>query len=104
MVDLSFTFTSTCWLWQAEKAAWHFVTLPKDKSEEITFFNDNLTEKKRGWGAVKVRATVGKTTWETSIFPSKQKDAYILPIKADVRKKENIAVEQEIEITLAIDL
>jgi len=104
MVDLSFTFKSTCWLWQAEKGAWHFVTLPKDKSEEITFFNNNLTEKKRGWGAVKVRATVGKTVWETSIFPSKEKKAYILPIKADVRKKGKIAVGQEVEIALAIDL
>lgn len=28
MIDLSFSFTSQCWLWQSEKAAWHFITLP----------------------------------------------------------------------------
>lgn len=104
MVDLSFSFTSKCWLWQAEKAAWHFVTLPKDKSEEISFFNDNLTEKKRGWGAVKVRATVGCTSWNTSIFPSKQYSAYILPIKAEVRKKEGILENTDVKVALQIEL
>jgi len=63
MVDLSFTFTGGCWLWQAEnQVSWHFVTLPQDKSEEIKFFNENLHGKKRGWGAVRVRVTIGKTT------------------------------------------
>lgn len=104
MVDLSFTFTGVCWLWQAEKAAWHFVTLPKNKSEEIAFFNENLSHKKRGWGAVKVRVTVGNTSWETSIFPSKQYNAYILPIKAEVRKKEKILVESDVVVTLEIDV
>lgn len=103
MVDLSFTFTGTCWLWQAEKAAWHFVSLPEDKSEEIKFFSDNMSVKKRGWGAVKVIAKIGKTKWSTSIFPQKS-GAYILPIKADVRKKENILLEHEVEVTLVINV
>ncbi len=104
MIDLSFTFTGRCWLWQAEKAAWHFITLPTDKSVEISFFNDTATEKKRGWGAVKVCATIGNTSWETSIFPSKQYGAYILPIKAEVRKKEGIALNDDVNVTLQIDI
>jgi len=103
MVDLSFTFTAKCWLWQAEKAAWHFVSLPTDKSEEIKFFNDNLTTKKRGWGAVKVVARIGQTAWSTSIFPQKTGE-YILPIKADVRKAENIVEGGDVEIHLTIDI
>jgi hypothetical protein len=62
MINLSFEFIAECWLWHAEKAAWRFISLPKDKSEEIKFFNENLYHKKRGWGAVRVEATIGNTT------------------------------------------
>ncbi len=51
MVDLSFAFTGKCWIWQG-KGAWYFVTLPKDKSEEIKFFSENYHGKRRGWGSV----------------------------------------------------
>lgn len=103
MVDLSFSFTAPCWLWQAEKAAWHFVNLPADKSEEIKFFNENLTAKKRGWGAVKVIAKIGQTEWETSIFPQKN-GSYILPIKAAVRKAEKILDGNTVTVALTIVL
>ncbi len=103
MIDLSFAFTGKCWLWQSEKAAWHFVTLPKDKSEEIAFFNESMQMKKRGWGSVRVIATVGATEWKTSIFPQKE-GHYILPIKAEVRKKENILVDNDVSVMLNIDV
>lgn len=99
-MDLAFEFTTQCWLWQAEKAAWHFVTLPENQSEEIKFFSENNTTKKRGWGAVKVKAMIGETTWETSIFPHKESNAYILPIKASVRKAESIEVGREINVAI----
>ncbi len=101
-MDLAFEFTAECWLWQAEKAAWHFVTLPEDQSEEIKFFSENNSTKKRGWGAVKVKATIGDTTWETSIFPHKESNAYILPIKAAVRKSEQFQASDTVTVKLAI--
>lgn len=104
MIDLSFSFSGECWLWQTDKAAWHFVTLPKDKSEEIAFFNENMSVKKRGWGSVRVIATIGNTEWKTSIFPQAKAGTYILPIKADVRKAEKILVGKMVHITLKIDL
>ncbi len=104
MIDLNFTFTSECWLWHGGKASWHFITLPKDKSEEIKFFDENMHEKRRGWGAVRVLVTIGKTSWETSIFPASQLDAYILPIKADVRKKEKFAAGDEVKVSLKINV
>lgn len=90
-------------MWQG-KGAWHFVTLPKDKSEEIKFFSENLHGKRRGWGAVRVLVTIGHTTWQTSIFPHSKADAYILPIKSDVRKKEKIAPDDTIKVTLEISI
>jgi hypothetical protein len=102
MIDLSFHFTSTCWLWQAEKAAWHFISLPKEQSEEIKFFNDNLSHKKRGWGSVRVEAKIGETRWKTSIFPQTKEGVYLLPIKAEVRKKEKILAGEKVDINLTI--
>jgi hypothetical protein len=103
MTELNFSFTSACWLWQSQTTSWHFITLPKDKSEEIHYFDANLRFKKRGWGAVRVTATIGQTTWETSVFPHKALQAYILPIKADVRKKESVLNTQETTVSLIID-
>jgi Domain of unknown function (DUF1905) len=102
MLDLSFSFVGKCWLWHGGKAAWHFITLPEDKSEEIKYFNENMHEKRRGWGAVRVQATIGNTSWETSIFPSSELKAYILPVKADVRKNEKITVGNDVKISLQI--
>lgn len=104
MVDLSFDFVGECWLWKAEKAAWHFITLPQDKSEEIKFFNENLHGKQRGWGAVRVEVTIGDTSWETSIFPASQLNAYLLPIKAEVRKNEKISLSDSVRVMLKITL
>jgi hypothetical protein len=104
MIDLSFSFVGKCWLWHGGKAAWHFISLPQDKSEEIKFFDENMHEKRRGWGAVRVQVTIGKTTWETSVFPASTLDAYILPIKAEVRKKEKIAVDDEVKVSLKINV
>ena len=104
MIDLSFSFSGDCWRWQSTATAWYFITLPEDKSEEIKFFSENVHGKRRGWGAVRVQATIGETTWQTSIFPHSKINAYILPIKADVRKKEKILVDSMVEVQLKIKI
>lgn len=101
MIDLSFSFIGRCWLWQG-KGAWHFITLPQDKSEEIKFFSENMSSKRRGWGAVRVKAKIGNTSWETSFFPHKAEKAYILPIKAEVRKKEKLHAGEETHVDIQI--
>lgn len=85
-------------LWQAE-AAWHFAVLPKKDSGII---RERFAHAARGWGSQKVRATIGNTSWTTSIFPDKKAGAYLLPLKADVRKKEGIAAGDTIKLTLEI--
>lgn len=100
MIDFSFSFVGECWVWHGKQGAWHFITLPTDKSEEIKFFDEHIHEKRRGWGAVRVVVTIGTTTWETSIFPHSQAGAYILPLKADVRKKEKIGAGDNVTVKL----
>jgi len=99
MIDLEFSFTSEIWLWQAEKAAWHFVALPVEMSEDIKAFTKHLA---RGFRSVKVEAQIGDTSWKTSIFPSKEREAYILPIKKSVRTAEDIGAASVVTVDLRI--
>ena len=105
MLELDFTFVEKCWLWQAEnQVSWHFVTVPKNNSEEIKFFADNHFGKRRGWGAVRVTVTIGSSEWQTSIFPSKSLDAYMLPIKQAVRNKEQFGVGDQVKVQLKVSI
>jgi len=99
MIDLEYSFISEVWLWQAEKSAWHFVALPSEMSEDIKAFTKHLA---RGFKSVKVEARIGETSWKTSIFPSKERGAYILPIKKSVRVAEDIGVNSVITVYLTI--
>lgn len=72
--------------------AWHYVNVPLDLVPKI---------KSLGWGSYPVLVTVGKTTWRTSIFPIK-KDNYFIPLKKEIRVKENIFAGDEVKITFQL--
>lgn len=85
----AFEFSATVWQWQGDgPATWRFVTLPFEVTDEIDDITTNAT---RGFGSVRVKVTIGHTTWTTSIFPSKEQKSFILPVKASVRKDESLA-------------
>ena len=82
------------------KGAWYFSTLPKKQSKEIKERYSGPF--RRGWGSVPVAVTIGSTTWNTSIFPDKIADAYLLPVKAGVRKKEGIEPGKQLAYSIEI--
>lgn len=86
------------WLYSGN-GAWHFVTLPKKQSDDI---KKKYGARKRGWGSLPVRVSVGATSWKTSIFPDKMSGAYVVPLKADVRKKESIRNKQRITFDIEV--
>ncbi len=90
---------SEVWLYPGESANWHFISVPKRESEEI---KKNFAKNQRGWGSLPVMVTIGKTSWKTSIFPDKKSGTFLLPLKADVRKKEGIYKGDKISFTLEI--
>lgn len=97
-------FTSPCWLYSG-KGAWYFVTLPPDSAAEISYFSKALNGGKRtGWGSVRVTVQVGKTVWQTSLFPDSKNKSYVLPIKAAVRKAENIVEGNIIEVRVSMPM
>ncbi len=55
----------------------------------------------RGFGSLKVTATIGDSTWRTSVFPSRN-EGWMLPVKAAVRKAEGIGEGDEVELVLEV--
>ena len=82
-MEALFEFVAELFEWEGN-GAWHFVALPADVADDI----EGAAKVKGGFGSVPVRATVGHTTWETSLFPDKSRGTYVLPIKKAVRVAE----------------
>ena len=94
----TYTMRSEAWPYPG-MAAWRFLTLPKKQSAEI---KQKFGKQARGWGSLPVLVTIGKTHWSTSIFPDKKSGSYLLPLKAKVRKAENIADNSFVTFSLTI--
>lgn len=86
MIDLDFTFEGELWIYPGSKP-WHFITLPIEIADHIKIFQSPKT----GFGSVRVSVTIGASKWQTSLFPAKDANSYFLPVKADIRKKENLS-------------
>ncbi len=80
-------------------SGWRFLLLPKEDGAEI---RENFASRAKGWGSLPVSVTIGKTTWETSIFPDKKAGTYLLPLKAKVRKAEDIWDDSKVTLTLTL--
>lgn len=94
-----YEFKAEVWKWPG-MAAWHFVTVNLEVAVRIR--EDRAGTPRVGWGSIPVNVTVGNTTWKTSIFPDKKSGSYLLPMKADVRKKENISAGDTVSVQLFI--
>jgi hypothetical protein len=103
----TYTHTTPLWIWTSDKApaSWHFLTLDGDVAEAIhaTALMRRLEgERRKGWGSIKVTATIGETSWCTSIFPAKDLGGYMLPVKASVRKMEGIVAGEVVTVTVTL--
>jgi hypothetical protein len=74
-------FTAEVWHWRGP-APWYFVTVPEDGCKELAAASAVVSY---GWGMVPVAARIGQVEWETSLWP--KDGAYIVPLKADIRKR-----------------
>lgn len=94
-----YEFDAEPWRWAGNGAQWVFVTTPDDVADEVESLQ---TGAGRGFGAVKVRVTVGPTTWDTSMFPSSEHRAYILPLKAAARAAAHIEVGTPVRVRITL--
>jgi Domain of unknown function (DUF1905) len=83
---VTFTFDAELWRYQHDNP-WYFLTLPVDDSQRIREETDGL---RKGFGSVRVEATIGASTWRTSVFPDSKSQCFVLPVKKQVRRSEHI--------------
>ena len=83
---MKYEFEGAVHRWTANPA-FFLVSLPGNISEEIREISDGLTA---GFGSLKVEARIGSVVWRTSIFPDSGTGLFDLPIKDEVRKKNNL--------------
>jgi hypothetical protein len=89
------------WRWSGGKASWFFITLPASVSREIRLVDAG--PRRVGFGALRVEATIGSSTWKTSIFPSSALNAYLLPVKAAVRKVEKMVEGKSFALQIVVN-
>ena len=93
---MNFQFEARIWNYSSV-GSWFFVSLPKSVSQEIrTAFH----WREEGWGRLKVKASIGKTTWDTAIWYDTKFETYLLPLKAEIRRKEYLNDGNSVSVIL----
>lgn len=93
-----YTFSAAIFLYPGD-AAWRFIPVPQDASYAIKEAQQGLPRK--GWGSVPVSVTIGDSTWNTSIFPTKE-GGYLLPVKASIRTAERVHEGDTVRVVLVV--
>ena len=97
---------ASLWRWTgAAGGTWHFISISGEPAEALaaTALMRKLEGLGRGFGSLRVVATIGDSTWQTSVFPQKSEDGtpeWMLPVKAAVREAEGLADGDAAELTL----
>lgn len=93
---MNIEFAGEIWYWRGP-APWYFVTVPPPHADDLKAIVGSVTY---GWGMIPVEVRIGKTKWQTAMFP--KNGSYIVPIKASIRKAEKLAEGDNVTIQLAV--
>jgi hypothetical protein len=97
---VTYRFRAELWIYPGQNP-WYFVTLPFDHADEIDEIT-SATATQRGFGSVRVRVTVGGSTWNTSVFPDSKTKSYVLPVKKQVRTAEGLTEGAPVDVMLEL--
>lgn len=93
---MNLEFNGKIWFWRGP-APWYFVTVPAEQSRALKTISGLVTY---GWGVIPAHVRIGKTGFQTSLFP--KDDRYLVPIKASVRKAENLEEGDDVTVRLEV--
>lgn len=86
--------------WQhSGPGGWHFISVPKELAEEI---RSAFKLEEEGWGRLKVMAQIGQSEWKTAIWFDTKMKTYLLPLKAEIRQREEVLVGKELKVIIWI--
>ncbi|NMH86747.1 DUF1905 domain-containing protein [Flavivirga sp. Y03] len=95
---MKYEFSAKMWK-DASSGGWFFVSLPQVMSKEI---RKNFGWQEEGWGRMKTLAQIREFKWDTAIWFDSKTGVYLLPIKAEIRKKSKLEINEKIEINIWI--
>ncbi|MCE2789865.1 MAG: DUF1905 domain-containing protein [Saprospiraceae bacterium] len=73
------------------------MSVPTPTDSEIRAHSGDLEE---GWRWLKSTVRVGQCEWDSAIWFDTKRSSYLLPMKADMRKRENITAGTIIDVSL----
>jgi len=88
-VEQKYSFTGKIDLFEGYMG-WYYVPVPIELCDPLRDRSE--------WGLIAVTATVGNTSWPTSLLP-KGDGTHFVALPAKVRKKENLSVDMTIEVS-----
>jgi hypothetical protein len=89
-------FQGKIFFWRGP-APWFFVTVPEQPSRDLKAISSLVTY---GWGVIPVHVRIGSTEYTTSLFPKDGR--YLVPVKASVRKAEDLQEGDTVTVRLEI--
>ena len=95
---IKYTFKAKPWKYPGQ-AGWIFVSLPVKTAREI---RKHFGTEEEGWGRLKTHAQIGNTEWKTAIWFDTKLNTYLLPLKGEIRKKENVMLSKLIRVDIYI--
>lgn len=93
---MNIEFNGKIWFWKGP-APWYFVTVPASQGHALKAISAAVTY---GWGVIPVQVRLGKSVWQTSLFP--KDGSYLVPIKASVRTAEQVVEGDTVTIQLEV--
>lgn len=96
MAKKVYSFEAEVWPWSGQ-GAWWFVNVPDTISVSI--------REKYGKGMIKINVRLGKSKYESSLFPHKNTKGgfgYLMSIKKKVREIEGIYENDTIKVSFSI--
>jgi len=78
-----------------QKGGWHFIRVPKPITVKLAH--------KAQRGVIAIRATVGKTSWDTSLLPMGD-GTHFIALNVKVRKCEHIKLGAEVKVSFQLRL
>jgi hypothetical protein len=78
---------------------WHHLVIDGQTAMEIRYA---ALGRIGGFGSVRVTAQIGRTRWQTSLFPHRGSGGFILLLKAAVRRQEALREGNRVTVRLQV--
>lgn len=95
-IAMDLEFKGKIWYWRGP-SPFFFVTVPEEESRDLKAISGLVTY---GWGVIPVHVRIGKTEFQTSLFP--KDGCYLVPLKVSVRRAEQL--EEGDEVTMRVEV